>query len=162
MRTWNKQLYLGPMPGTEAPLDDWLADLQTHEIEAVVCLNPEDEVQYLSPEYYRWRQHPSTTQQFQLIDVPIEDGDIPKGIVVQQFWDAVDEVKQLITNGKSAFIHCTAGRGRTGTFGVAVLLKMGYSLIDAGTEMYNAGSYAETTVQEEFLEGAYQAMASQI
>ena len=40
-------------------------------------------------------------------------------------------------------------------FGVAVFLKKGYSLIDAGTEMYKAGSYPEADVQEEFLEAAY-------
>jgi protein tyrosine/serine phosphatase len=48
-------------------------------------------------------------------------------------------------------MHCTAGRGRTGMFGVAVLMTLGYSLVDATTELYQAGSYPETDQQDAFL-----------
>ena len=50
------------------------------------------------------------------------------------------------------FIHCTAGRGRTGLFGVVLLMKLGFSLVHAATEMYEVGSYPETAAKEAFLE----------
>ena len=158
MRSWNDKLYLGPMPGTEAPLEGWLSELERNGVSTVVCLNPQEELRLLSPSYCRRRTDQATRKQYRLIDVPIEDGGTPEGPVVDQFWHAVSEVTDMITDGGKVFIHCTAGRGRTGMFGVAVLLKLGYSLIDAGTEMYEAGSYPETEVQEEFLEAAYEAM----
>ena len=52
-------------------------------------------------------------KQYGLIDVPIEDGGAPEGPVVDVFWRAVSEVTDMITRGGKAFIHCTAGRGRT-------------------------------------------------
>ena len=78
--------------------------------------------------------------------------------MVYLFWLAVSEASDMITDGGKVFIHCTAGRGQTGMVGVADLLQVGYSLIDAATELYEAGSYPETEVQKEFLEAAYEAM----
>jgi hypothetical protein len=62
-------------------------------------------------------------------------------------------------SGLAVSLPCTAGRGRTGSAGVAVLVKIEYSLIEAATVMHEAGSYPETEVPEEFLEAAYAAMS---
>lgn len=111
MRSWNDKLYLGPMPGTEAPLEEWLSGLDRNGISTVVCLNPEGELEFLSPSYYRRRKDPATLIQYRLIDVPTKDGGTPEVPVVDLFWRAVSEVTEMITDGGKVFIHCTAGRG---------------------------------------------------
>ena len=155
-RNWHNTLFLGPMPGTEAPLKEWLDELDEAGITAIVCLNPEDEISLLSPEYRDWRRAQSTTPAperptIELFDLPIDDGSAPSEAVVDRFRATVSDVAERCHAGERTFIHCTAGRGRTGMFGVAVLMNFGYSLVDAATELYEVGSYPETDQQDAFL-----------
>lgn len=159
MRNWKGKLYLGPMPGLEEPFSRWLEQLETIGIHRVVCLNPSDEIDRLSPEYAAWRKdasagNPSVGHVPHLIDIPITDGSIPDEAQTDHFWSGAALVASAIDIGERVLIHCTAGRGRTGTFATAVLMTKGYSLVDAATEIYEVGSYAETSEQESFLESA--------
>jgi protein-tyrosine phosphatase len=150
-RNWHNTLFLGPMPGTEAPLQEWLDELDEAGITAIVCLNPEDEISLLSPEYRDWRQYRAPHSELRRFDVPVDDGYAPTGAVVNQFWNAASEVAERCRRGEHTFIHCTAGRGRTGMFGVAVLVALGYSIVDAATQLYQVGSYPETDQQDALL-----------
>lgn len=86
-----------------------------------------------------------------LVDIPIEDYRAPSAEVAPLFWEQARRVGELITAGRHVFIHCTAGRGRTGTFGAAVLMSLGYVYADAAGELWAAGSYPEAEEQENFL-----------
>lgn len=86
-----------------------------------------------------------------LVDIPIVDYRAPSPEVASVFWRQARRVGELITAGKRVFVHCTAGRGRTGTFGVAVLISMGYTYADAAQELWTVGSYPEAAEQEAFL-----------
>ena len=148
------------MPGTEAPFQKWLGELDEAGITAIVCLNPEDEINLLSPEYRDWRRAQATTPAperpaLKLFDLPIHDGCAPTAALVEKFWTTAQNVADRCRAGERTLIHCTAGRGRTGMFGVAVLMSLGYSLVDAATEMYEVGSYPETSVQDELLEKGF-------
>ncbi len=171
MRTWRNQLYLGPMPGYQ-PLQTFENELRSAEIHTVVCLNPPEEVARLAPEYHRWRSRvraaggighsvaqgtdtPVATvprrYPLTLIDIPIEDYRAPSPEIAPLFWEQARSIGELITAGERVFVHCTAGRGRTGTFGVAVLITIGYRYADAAGELWAVGSYPEAEAQEEFL-----------
>lgn len=159
-RNWHNTLFLGPMPGTEAVLQEWLDELDEARITAIVCLNPEDEIDLLSPEYRDWRRAQSTTPApeqpaLELFDLPIDDGCAPTRGMAERFWTTARNVAERCRAGERTFIQCTAGRGRTGMFGVAVLMNLGYSLVDAATEMYEVGSYPESSIQDEFLEKSF-------
>jgi hypothetical protein len=162
MRTWRRQLYLGPLPGIE-PIRTFANELRSAEIHTVVCLNPTEEIKRLSPEYHRWRREVRETggmareavgpglYPITLIDIPIEDYHAPAPEVTPLFWEQARHVGELIAAGERIFVHCTAGRGRTGTFGVAVLMGLGYRYADAAGELWAVGSYPEAVAQEEFL-----------
>jgi hypothetical protein len=150
-RNWHNTLFLGPMPGTEAPLQEWLDELDEAGITAIVCLNPEDEISLVSHEYHDWRLYRPLHPELKRFDVPVDDGCAPTGAVEQQFWNVATEIARRCRQGDRTFIHCTAGRGRTGMFGVAVLITLGYSIVDAATQLYEVGSYPETDQQDAFL-----------
>lgn len=86
-----------------------------------------------------------------LVDIPIEDYGAPTVEVAPLFWREARRVAEMITAGERVFVHCTAGRGRTGTFGVAVLMNLGYEYADAAGELWAVGSYPEAEEQEAFL-----------
>jgi hypothetical protein len=166
MRAWQNKLFLGPMPGHQS-LQTFENELRSAEIHTVVCLNPPEEVARLSPEYHRWRSRVRAAGGFGqperlgtivsqpypliLIDIPIDDYRAPSPAIAPLFWDQAHHVGKLITTGERVFIHCTAGGGRTGTFGVAVLMSLGYRYVDAARELWSVGSYPEARGQERFL-----------
>lgn len=168
MRTWRNQLYLGPLPGLEWSIWTFENELRSAEIHTVVCLNPPEEIEYLSPGYGRWRkgvrarggidtaEGDGAAQEvppyaITLVDIPIEDYRAPSPEVAALFWEHARRIGELITAERRVFVHCTAGRGRTGTFGVAVLMELGYTYPEAAGELWSIGSYPEAAEQEAFL-----------
>jgi uncharacterized protein (DUF433 family) len=77
-----------------------------------------------------WRREQAPHSPVSQFDVPIDDGCAPTGAVVKQFYNAASEVAERCHRGERTFIHSTAGHGRTGVFGVAVLMLLGDSLVD--------------------------------
>jgi len=160
MRTWNKKLYLDAMPGRKKPgrpqgdFGLWLREIAENRIKTVVCLAPEKQIAAESPEYTQWRgRHTgaSVSEQFELIDIPVDDYQAPQPFIAARFWKAAGEIAERIQGGERVFVHCGAGIGRTGMFAVAVLMKQGSSYEDAYQEINAVGSYPEVPAQKEFL-----------
>jgi hypothetical protein len=160
MRTWNEKLYLDAMPGrkkTGRPQGDfglWLQEMAENRIKTVVCLAPEGQIADESPEYARWRSDQTGgagSEQFELIDIPVDDFHAPEPFVAARFWKVAGDAAERIQSGERVFVHCGAGIGRTGMFAVAVLMQQGYRYEDANREINSVGSHPEVPAQKEFL-----------
>lgn len=100
MRTWNDKLFLDAIPGRKKlnrPRGDfgqWQQEMAENRIRTVVCLAPEKQIADESPEYSRWR-----SEQFELIDIPVEDFCAPEPFLAARFWKAAGDVAVRIQNG---------------------------------------------------------------
>jgi len=150
MRNWNKRLFLGPLPRSEAEIDDLLNDLEQNKMSWIVTLLSDEEMQEKSPEFARWRAAQGSYDTRQL---PIPDRSVPETrSEIELFWDTVLDVGELIEeNEQRVYLHCAAGIGRTGTFAVAVLQGLGFTLEEALTEIRACGSEPETKEQHAML-----------
>ncbi len=141
------QLFLHSIPGRLEPFDDAKTAIAKAEIRQVVCLTPADEIRDKSPEYARaiaagtpWRH----------VGYPIPDFGVPDDTA--SFAGVVQSIATSLRSGENVLVHCAAGIGRTGTFAVAVLCRLGVPLRDARRIVRGAGSSAESDEQVEFLE----------
>jgi protein-tyrosine phosphatase len=159
MRNWNERLYLRAMPGrpeigsTCNTVAEWLAEMDGQGIRTVVCLAPDKQIESVSPEYAEWRQKQKalSPSPYELIDLPIEDFGIPEVFQRKRFWEVARDIARRIDKEEKLFVHCSAGRGRTGMFAVAVLCQMGCSLEEAYEEINKIESAPETPQQHRFL-----------
>ena len=117
-------LWAGRLPGWNDArrLEPELDELVTSGVRRVVCLVPAEDLEgtWGLPEYL-----PAVRDRFGrgFLHVPVEDGDAPAQDA--PFEAAVDEVDRGLLAGESAFVHCVAGCGRTGTFAACVLVRAG-------------------------------------
>ncbi len=157
MRTWNNKLYFDRMPGRTREahrsdrVADWLDEMKHNGITSVVCLAPEEDIAAQSPEYRRWRLEQREAADYELIDFPIPDFNPPQADAAPAFWALARILAQRVEDGQKFFVHCGAGRGRTGTMAVAILMAMGKSYDEAYQAINAAGSYPETPEQKAFL-----------
>ncbi len=146
MRNWNKQLYLGAMPGTESTIDDWKRAMDEAGVSVSICLTPPEEIQRRSPAYAVARSSGNVPY---TLDVPIPDRSAPEAAGL--FWRTAHVAAAALKAGDSVFVHCGAGIGRTGTFGIAVLVQLGYAQKDAERAIRQTGSFPETEAQLRFV-----------
>lgn len=170
MRRCSSTIYLGPMPGSQEPLESWLKAIDEHGIDIVVCLTHPHEISEKSPDYAAWRAgqtgpdgkaypvlptgtaSPADTRRVELVDLPIGDNQAPGD--ADSFWEAAAYAAEQSDQGRRVFIHCRGGRGRTGLFAVALLLQQGHTLASALRSVQEAGSSPQAEVQREFLQQA--------
>ncbi|HYH10065.1 MAG TPA: protein-tyrosine phosphatase family protein [Thermoanaerobaculia bacterium] len=141
------KLFLHSMPGRSEAFEAAREAIVGSGIAQVVCLAPNAEVVEKSPDYARaiesgvpWRQ----------VSHAIPDYGVPDD--VDAFRKTVDDAAAALRRGENVLVHCAAGIGRTGTFAVAVLCRLGVALPEAGSRVKAAGSSAETKEQRAFLE----------
>ena len=116
-------------------------------ITRVVCLAPPREIANKSPEYAQaidsgalpWPHDP----------LPIEDFGAPAEAAA--FWRRAYELALFVRGGGRLLVHCAAGIGRTGTFAVAVSMRLGLALTEATRRVRAAGSGPEVPAQESLL-----------
>ncbi|MCJ7715956.1 MAG: dual specificity protein phosphatase family protein [Anaerolineales bacterium] len=141
------KLYLHSMPGRLEPLDSFLYKASRHEIDLVVCLAADEEISRLSPEYSLRIQEDSFP--FERIVFVINDYGIP--LDINSFLEFVTYLAQSINAGQSVLIHCAAGIGRTGLAAASIMMQLGYSIQEAISSIYDAGSNPEIGEQGAFL-----------
>lgn len=150
MRNWNERLFLGPLPRSEAEIVNLLNDLEQNKISWIVTLLSDEEMYEKSPEFARWRAAQGRYDTHQL---PIPDRSVPETrSEIELFWDTALTIGKWINSEQDrVFVHCAAGIGRTGTFAVAVLLGLGFTLDAALTQIRACGSAPETDTQHALL-----------
>jgi len=160
VRNWKKTVFVRAMPGRYEfdsscnSVADWQAKIEEIGIKTIICLAPDTQISSVSPEYAQWRQKQkaSSSSPYELIDIPIEDFGIPVSAQREPFWKvARDIARRIALADDKIFVHCSAGKERTGMFAIAVLCQMDYSLADAYEEIQKIGSYPDTPEQDTFI-----------
>lgn len=144
-------LWAGRLPGWDdvRRLEAELEELVASGVRRVVCLVPAEDLDrtWGLPEYL-----PAVRTRFgrDFLHVPVEDGDTPGHDA--PFEAAVNEVDRGLLAGESAFVHCVAGCGRTGTFAACVLVRAGLSPAEA-VQVFRAarGCGPEGLLQEAYV-----------
>jgi protein-tyrosine phosphatase len=140
------QMYLHSMPGKHETFAEARDAIVALDIARVVSLVQQHELDSRSPEYAAaiaagvpWKH----------VSEPVPDFGIPED--GESFAGTADSAAAALQRGENVLVHCAHGIGRTGTFAVAVLNRLGVPLGDARRVVRSAGSSAETVEQQEFL-----------
>jgi len=128
-----------PRPGIGGKLPNDLAFLAAEEVNTIVSLTvtalPEEDV---------------SAHGMALVHIPIVDGQPPTPAQIDEF---VALAKQGEADGTKIAVHCTAGRGRTGTMLAAWFISSGMSAADALSHIRKLRPLSvETSGQEQALE----------
>jgi protein-tyrosine phosphatase len=145
-------LFLGSLPGlryAENRSNFYHDEKRIMElgITTVVRLSPTKDVSIDSPPYSK--HITEKTLKWKEIYHPVEDYSAPDDVVT--YHELVNEILNKLRNGESILVHCGGGIGRTGTFGMALLYKLGYSYDDAFCIVDDTGSRPENEQQDLFL-----------
>ena len=128
-----------PRPGIGGKLPNDLAFLAAEGVNTIVSLTvtalPEDDV---------------SAHGMALVHIPVVDGQPPTPKQIDEF---VALAKQGEADGTKIAVHCTAGRGRTGTMLAAWFISTGMSAVDALAHIRKLRPLSvETSGQEQALE----------
>lgn len=136
--SWIEEGQLAAMarPGRQRPLDEDLAFLQSAGVSILVSLTEESVSKEALARYGIVGLH-----------LPVEDFTPPTLEQMDRFLKQVEEAR---VEGRAVGIHCTAGKGRTGTMLAAYLVTRGLSATEAVAEIrrLRPGS-VETPEQED-------------
>jgi atypical dual specificity phosphatase len=135
-----------PVPIRPSLSSEVLIAIKGCGIKRVVCLASPEEIARKSPKYAQALSHgvPWHHDPF-----PIPDYGVPAE--PQAFWSRASDIAAVLQEGERVLVHCAAGIGRTGTFAVAVSMKIGLSFDDSMKAVKAAGSGPETDGQRSLL-----------
>ena len=136
-------LWLGPMPGRFDGWGEFMAEARERQINLVVCLTPIEEVESLSPTY--WRAIADGSLDFRFMNLPVQNFGVPRELAA--FRDGIDQIADSLKAGDVVMLHCDAGIGRTGTAAACLLKRMGLPKIEALQRVRDAGSNPENALQ---------------
>ena len=132
-------LFLSSMPGRDGPIEEAIKEMQDSGIDRIICLAPNEEVLRKSPRYaaaLRQGGLPCPVQRF-----PIPDFGVPEDR--QAFLLLVEQLTDLLREGRRLLVHCSAGFGRTGTVATCALVALGVEADSAREAVRRAGSRPE-------------------
>lgn len=145
------RLLLHSMPGRYEAFDAFLTKSEEEQVSAIVALTPREEVAKKSLQYGHALKH-GDTRLPEVIEAPIPDFGVPEEEGIADFYAALSQARQRLSEGQTVLVHCGAGRGRTGTFAAALLCKLGFPLKSALKMVAAAGSGPETEEQRTLVE----------
>jgi protein-tyrosine phosphatase len=136
------------MPGkNHVPFIEDQSEILKKGITTVLRLASNDETKVKSPEYHYAIK--SKNLKWKEIYYPVEDFSAPKD--VESFIQLVETILKVLKSGENVLVHCGAGIGRTGTFSIALLYKLGFDTDNASKMVAHAGSRPENEEQDGFL-----------
>ena len=139
------RLLLHSLPGRFEVLESFLALAEREAVDAIFNLVPDSEIAHKSPDYLVWLREPTIP----VVRSPIPDYGIPED--AQTLRRSVDEIVELLYQGRTVLGHCGAGIGRSAIFGTIVASELGFDLPEAITRVREAGSAVESEEQDQFV-----------
>ncbi len=137
-------LLLHSMPGRYEAFEEARREMDRLKITRIVCLAPLDEIKEKSPDYAIAIARSELKPIHHLF--PVADYGAPDDL--DAFCALVREVATAIREGERVLVHCGAGKGRTGTFAICVLIALGFTEGDAREAVGKSGSEPEQPSQE--------------
>jgi protein-tyrosine phosphatase len=137
------QLWLGAMPGRFEAWPAFTTEAERSSVALVVCLTPRPELAELSPEYHAALARGRLP--FRWMHVPMRNFGLPEDPAA--FRRDIAAIADTLREGKSVFLHCAAGLGRTGTAAACVLKSLGLDTHEAMQRVRDAGSNPQNAEQ---------------
>ena len=85
------------------------------------------------------------SKSFEVINIPIKDFSIPSN--VKEFKNKLNEILFYLDKGKSIYVHCWGGHGRTGTVLLSIKVLLGYDIKESIEEIRLLADGPETEQQ---------------
>jgi protein-tyrosine phosphatase len=135
------------MPGRNENLEQSFQAMQEQKISRIVCLTSLDEVRVKSSDYYHALAGGKIPWPVEECPVPDFEGPEDEDTYVK----SVRRTSELLRNGERILVHCAGGKGRTGTYAVCTLIRLGMPVEVAHKIVNEAESHPETDVQRDFI-----------
>ncbi len=142
-------IFLHSMPGLNEDLQDFMDQMNRMNIKRIICLAESSEVGKLSPRYMHsiyYGHHGDIYISY----CPCPDSSVPSGDEALLIYKkGITEAFESLKAG-NVLVHCRGGVGRTGTFTIILLRKMGFTFDEALRLTKNGGSNPEVSEQLDF------------
>jgi protein-tyrosine phosphatase len=135
-------LFVSSMPGRFHPIGQATAQMRRCRIDRLVCLAPEDEVRWKSPDYAKALRHRKLPCPVRFFPIP----DFGEPHDRHAFVALVRQIGDELRQGRRLLVHCAAGFGRTGTVATCVLVSLGVTQDRAREAIRAAGARPEFDV----------------
>ncbi len=142
-------IFLHSLPGLNEDLDEFMGQLNSFNIKRIICLADKSEVEKSSPKYMHSIYYGHHGDIY-ICYCPCPDLDIPKGensLLVYK--KGLTQAFESLKTG-NILVHCKGGVGRTGTFAIILLRKIGFSFEEALQLARDGGSNPEVEEQLDF------------
>ncbi len=141
-------LFLSSLPGRGGALDADLDAIRALGVDRVINLTEPEECDRESPDYLRTVSRKGLPWRWTHLPIPPNSIPADRSGLLQ----TVEELADLLWQGRRILIHCSGGVGRSGSVAILVLLKLGLPLMDASIRVADAGSGLESPEQETLIE----------
>ena len=143
------KIYLHSMPGRRENIEQFIKGCDAQNIAAIICLTDKPEIESKSPLYSPFVEA-GNLEGILILYSPVEDFGVPTDDdSIARYKASIEQAVNYLKTG-NILIHCGAGIGRTGTFAVVLLQRLGYTFEESYQLCLSAGSRPETPEQNEF------------
>ncbi len=146
-------LFLSDLPGRDGSFELDRAEIVKHGIGTVVCLATAEELKSGSPDYFEEINNGNLS--WKQVALAMNDGAAMGNL--QSVLSAIEDSVRALRAGENLLVHCLGGIGRTGTFGIGVLIGIGLDVLEASVRVTDAEAGPESGVQEALIEQIVQA-----
>jgi protein-tyrosine phosphatase len=132
---FNGKLWFGSTYFSEDMMVDTFEDLKSKSV-SIIC-------NLLEPNEDTFKDFES--ESFDVINIPIKDFSIP--LDVKDFKNKLNQILFLLDDGRSIYVHCWGGHGRTGTVLLSIKVLLGHDIKKSIEEIRLLANGPETEQQ---------------